>query len=198
MMTWHRRLYDWVIQWAATPWAMTALFLLALAESSFFPVPPDVLLAAIIVADRRRAWQAIAVCSVGSVLGGALGYLIGLGFWEVVDTFFYRWIPGFTPEIYERVAGLYQEYGFVVVFTAGFTPIPYKVFTIAAGVAQISFPTFVLASFVGRTGRFLLVGALFYFFGPPIRSFVERYLGWVTLAFTVLLIGGFAALKLLH
>ncbi|HXH29154.1 MAG TPA: YqaA family protein [Candidatus Polarisedimenticolia bacterium] len=197
MMRWHRRLYDWVLHWASTPSAGTALFLLALAESSFFPIPPDVLLAAVVMSDRRRTWRSVLLCTLGSVVGGALGYCIGWGFWEATKGFFFRFVPGFTPAVYARVAGLYEHYNFWVVFTAGFTPIPYKVFTIGAGVAIISFPTFLLASTISRGGRFLLVASLFHHYGPPIRGFVDRYLGWLTVAFVTLLVGGFAVLSYL-
>jgi len=193
VLRWHRRLYDWVLHWASTPSAMTALFLLALAESSFFPIPPDVLLAAVVLSDRRRAWRAAALCTVGSVIGGALGYMIGLGFWDATQDFFYNHV--FSREAYEYVRGLYETWNFWVVFIAAFTPIPYKVFTIAGGVARISFPTFLIASAVGRGARFVLVTWLFHHYGPPIRGFVDRYLGWLTLLFVALLVGGFAALS---
>ena len=192
-MRWYRKLYDWVLHWAATPTAGAALFLLSLAESSFFPIPPDVLLIAIVMADRRRAWKAATICAAGSVLGGAIGYLIGWGFWEAAGSFFYRWVPGFTPEIYAHVAGLYESHNFWVVFTAGFTPIPYKVFTIGAGIAKISFPIFVFASAISRSARFFIVAALLHRYGPPVRGFIDRWLGWLMLAFVLLVVLGFLA-----
>jgi membrane protein YqaA with SNARE-associated domain len=193
MMRWHRRLYDWVLHWAGTPSASTALFLLALAESSFFPVPPDLLLAAVVLSDRRRTWRSVLLCTLGSVVGGIIGYGIGWGFWEASQGFFYRYV--FSHAVYARVAGLYEQYNFWVVFAAGFTPIPYKVFTIAAGVAAISLPTFLLASTLSRGARFLLVASLFHHYGPPIKTFVDRYLGWLTVLFVALLLGGFWALS---
>jgi len=187
----HYRVYDWVLQWAAHPQAQSALLLLAFAESSVFPIPPDVLLIAMCLAQPRRAFRYAAICSVGSVAGGILGYGIGWGLWEVVSDAFYRWVPGFTPEVYARVAALYDRWNFWVVFAAGFTPIPYKVFTIAAGVAHINFGVFVLASAVSRTARFLLVSLLIFRFGPSIMPFIEKYLGWLTVLFVALLLGGF-------
>jgi membrane protein YqaA with SNARE-associated domain len=195
---WYRRLYDWVLEWASTPSASVALFLLAFAESSFFPIPPDVLLIGIVLADRNSAWRSAAITTTGSVLGGLLGYFIGWGFWGVTADFFYRWVPGFTPEIYARVAELYEQHNFWIVFTAGFTPIPYKVFTIGAGVAAISLPTFLVASALSRGARFLLVSALLHHFGAPIRKFIDRHLWWLTLLIAALLIGGFVVLSTLR
>jgi membrane protein YqaA with SNARE-associated domain len=187
----HYRVYDWVLHWAAHPHAQSALLLLAFAESSVFPIPPDVLLIAMCLAQPRRAFRYAAISGVGSVAGGILGYGIGWGLWEVVSDAFYHWVPGFTPEVYARVAALYDRWNFWVVFAAGFTPIPYKVFTIAAGVAHINFGVFVLASAVSRTARFLLVSLLIFRFGPSIMPFIEKYLGWLTVLFVVLLVGGF-------
>jgi membrane protein YqaA with SNARE-associated domain len=191
----HRRIYEWTIHWAKTPRATQALSLLAFAESSFFPVPPDVLLIAMCLARPRRSFLYALICSVASVLGGMLGYLIGLGLWEAVGPFFFRYIPGFTEGTFNTVASLYQENAFWTVFTAGFTPIPYKVFTITGGVCRISFATLLAASALGRSGRFFLVGGLIFFFGEPVRTFIDKYLGWLTVAFAVLLIAGFILIK---
>jgi len=195
---WHYRLYDWVLHWAGHPRAQTALFLMALAEASFFPVPPDTLLIGMGLSKPKRVYRFAAVCSIGSVIGGVVGYLIGWGLWEMVQDAFYRWVPGFTPELYERVSGLYDEWNFWVVFAAGFTPIPYKVFTIAAGVAKIGFPMFLIASAISRTARFYLVALLIRLFGERAKRFIERWLGWLTIAFVVLLMAGFYLLRYLH
>jgi len=190
-----RRLYDWVLHWAQTPYGVPALFLLAFAESSVFPVPPDVLLIALSISLPHRAWYYATVCALGSVSGGAVGYLLGWGFWSLLDEFFFTYVPGFTPELFARVQGLYASHDFWVVFAAGFTPIPYKVITIAAGVFLINFPVFVLASLIGRSARFFLVAGLIRRFGPGIRSFVDHYFNLLSLLFLLLLIGGFLALK---
>ncbi len=195
----HRRIYEWTIHWAKTSRAMQALALIAFAESSFFPVPPDVLLIAMCVARPRRSFIYATICAVASVAGGMLGYLIGWAFWEATSQFFFTYIPGFTVEHFDKVADLYRGNAFWTVFTSGFTPIPYKLFTIAAGVCQISFATLVIASTLGRSGRFFLVGGLIFFFGEPVRVFIEKYLGWLTIAFAIMLIGGFfVAKQLLH
>jgi membrane protein YqaA with SNARE-associated domain len=190
-----RRLYDWVLHWAETPYGTPALFLLALAESSVFPVPPDVLLIALSISLPHRAWYYATICSLGSVIGGVIGYLLGWGFWTLLADFFFTYVPGFTPQLFARVQALYAEHDFWVVFAAGFTPIPYKVITIAAGVFLINFPVFVLASVIGRSARFFLVAGLIRRYGPGIRSFVDRYFNLLSLLFLLLLIGGFLVLK---
>lgn len=193
----HHKLYGWVLHWSAHRHATPALFALAFVESSVFPVPPDVLLIAMTLARPERVLRFWIAASLGSVLGGIAGYGIGWGLWQVVDDFFYRWVPGFSPEVYQRVAGLYERWNFWVVFTAGFTPLPYKVFTIAGGVARIGFPLFVLASLISRSARFLLVAGLVARYGPRMQRLIERYLGWLTLAFVALLLLGFWLVGLL-
>lgn len=199
---WMYRLKDWTEGFAQSPHAVAALFLLAFAESSFFPIPPDVLLIALCVAQPRRSFYFALVCTVGSVVGGLAGYAIGHFLWYdttgaygPVAHFFFDHIPGFTVPNFEKVQGLYAKWDFWVVFTAGFTPIPYKLITISAGVFKIDLVVFTIASIVGRAGRFFLVGALLYWLGPKVQHFLEKYLEWLTLAFMVLLIGGFVVIK---
>ncbi len=189
----HHRLYDWVLRWSGHPRAQSALFGLAFAEASFFPVPPDVLLISMCLSRPRRALRYATLCTAGSVVGGIAGYGIGKGLWHLVESFFFRYLSvfSFTPENFARVQHAYQENAFLAVFTSGFTPIPYKVFTIAAGVFEISMAVFILASLLGRASRFLLVSLLLRWIGPRVLPFIERYLGWLTLAFVALLILGF-------
>ena len=189
-----KRLYDWVMGWSESRFGAPALFLLALAESSFFPIPPDVLLMALAISAPRRALFYALVCSVGSVIGGMIGYLIGMEFYELAG----RRIIEFygVTEQFDYVGSRYQENAFAAVAIAGFTPIPYKVFTIAAGVFQIPFAVLVSASAVGRSARFFLVGGLIRLFGPAIRSFIDRYFNILSIAFVVLLVLGFAVVKL--
>ena len=196
-----RRLYDWVIGWAETRYAIPALFVLAFAESSFFPIPPDVLMIAMCIGCVQRSYRYATWCAIGSILGGAAGYAIGFYFWELegVQRFFFDYIPGVSPESVDKVGGLYERWNFWIVFAAAFTPIPYKVITILAGVFAINFPMFLLGSAVGRSARFFLVAWLFKRFGPGIKDFIEKRFALVTLLGTVLLVGGFVAIKfLLH
>ncbi|HRZ78595.1 MAG TPA: YqaA family protein [bacterium] len=192
-----RRLYDWVLHWADTRYGTPALATLSFAESSFFPVPPDVLLIALDMGKPKRSFYYALICSIASVLGGILGYYIGLGLWELLSGFFFSYIPGFTPEIFAKVQEMYNEYGFAAVLIAGFTPIPYKVFTIASGVFGMNFPLFVLASVISRSARFFIVSTMIYFFGEPIKKFIDKYFNLLSAAFVVLIILGFAGIKYL-
>ncbi|BCA79791.1 YqaA family protein [Desulfuromonas sp. AOP6] len=190
-----RRLYDWVLHWASTPYGVPALFLLAFSESSFFPIPPDVLLLALCISVPARSFRFALICSLGSVLGGIVGYLIGMTLWDVASGYFYAYVPGFTAEVFHQVQNIFSTYDFWAIFAAGFTPIPYKVFTIGAGVFEINLPVFIFASAVGRSLRFFLVAWLIFRFGPVVRGFVEKYFNLLTIVFVVLLIGGFIVVQ---
>ncbi|RMF47154.1 MAG: DedA family protein [Deltaproteobacteria bacterium] len=196
-MRWIRRTYDWVLAWSDSRHARPALFLLAAAEASFFPVPPDVLLMAMCLARPEASLGIAAIALAGSVGGGALGYLVGFGLWQAVSGFFFDWIPGFTPEGFARVQQLFEQYGFLTVFTAGFTPIPYKIITISSGVFGINFVVFLVASVVSRGLRFYLVAGLLRLFGPPVRAWIDRYFNLLSLIFVALLIGGFLVARYL-
>ena len=190
-----KRLYDWVEHWAQTPYGVWALFLLALAESSFFPIPPDVLLIALAVTHPKAGLKFAAICTLGSLLGGALGYLIGWQFMAVIGEGIVNFY-GLADKV-AHIEELYHQYDAWAIAIAGFTPIPYKVFTITAGMFKVDFGVFLLASALGRAGRFFLVGGLIYLFGKPIQAFIERYLNLLVIGFTVLLIGGFILIKFL-
>ena len=190
-----RRLYDWVLSWADTRFGSPALFLLAFAESSFFIIPPDVLQIALSVARPKRSYFYAAVATVGSVLGGVLGWYIGFALWSGVESFFFEHVPGFTPENFDKVRVKYEEHAFLAVFSAAFSPIPYKVFTIASGVFEVALGTLVIASVLGRGGRFFAVATVMFFFGPKAKELLERYFGLATFAIVVLGIGGFVAIK---
>lgn len=203
-MKYIRKIYDWMLHWAETPYGPIALFLLAFAESSFFPIPPDALLIALVLGARKKAFQFALNSTVASVLGAILGYAIGYYVWwgaggefSNFALFFFNNIPGFTETIFYKVQGLYEEWNFWIVFTAGFTPIPYKVFTISAGAFDVNLFLFILASIVSRAGRFFLVAGLIWKFGDPIKSFIDKYFNILAIAFTVLLIGGFVGIKYL-
>jgi len=183
-----RRMYDWVLHWAETPSGAPALFLLAVAESSFFPIPPDVLLIALCIAVPTRSFRFAMIASVGSVLGGVIGYGIGIGLWDLLAQYFYQYVPGFTEQTFNYVQHLFATYDFWTVFTAGFTPIPYKVITIGAGVFEINFAIFLLASAIGRSLRFVLVAWLIYKYGPSMREFIEKYFNILTFAVLAILI----------
>jgi membrane protein YqaA with SNARE-associated domain len=188
-----RRAYDWVLSWAHSPYGVPALFILAFAESSFFPIPPDVLLIALALSRPSKAFVFAAVCSAGSVLGGIFGYIIGFYLMELIGEHIIG-LYGLEGK-YEYIQELYRNYDAWAVGIAGFTPIPYKAFTITAGAFKINFPVFVAASFVSRSLRFFIVTFLIYKYGKPIKVFIERYFNILSLLFVLLLVGGFILLK---
>ena len=191
-----RRLYLWTVSWADHPGGTWALFVIAFVESSFFLIPPDVLLLALCFGKREKWLKYASVCTVGSVLGAILGWYIGWGLWESVKDWFIPFL--FSQEKFDHVGMLYEENAFLAIFTAAFTPIPFKVFTIAAGVFQVSIPLLLLGSLVGRAGRFFIVAGLIRLFGNSVRPFIEKHLEWCFIIGTILLIGGIAVLKLSH
>jgi membrane protein YqaA with SNARE-associated domain len=190
-----RRLYDACMAWIQTPYGLWALFLIAVAESSFFPIPPDVFLIALCISVPKRSFFFAAICAVGSVLGGGLGYGLGLGFMDTVGIRILEWYG--LMEKYEVVQSLYRQYDAWAVGAAGFTPLPYKLFTITAGAFKINFATFMLVSLLARSARFFLVAGFIYKFGAPVRHFIERYFNLLATLFFILLIGGFLLIKLL-
>lgn len=180
---------------AAAPYALWMLALVAFVESSVFPIPPDVLLIPMVLAMRERAWFIAGMCTVASVAGGFLGYAIGALLFETVGRSileFYGYVEQFA-----EFRARYNEWGAWIVFFAGLTPFPYKVITIASGVTGLDLVTFAVASVFGRGMRFFAVAALLWWFGPPMKRFIEANLGWLTVAFFVLLFGGFLLVKLL-
>ncbi|RIK84841.1 MAG: cytochrome B [Planctomycetota bacterium] len=190
-----RRMYDWVLSWADTPYGTPALAAISFAESSFFPIPPDVLQIALSVSKPQRSFFYAAVSAAASVAGGVLGWVIGAALWHAVGDFFFAHIPGFTPENFELVREKYRENAFIAIFAAAFTPIPFKVFTIAAGVFDVSLGVLLIASALGRSARFFLVAATIRIFGPTVRELLERYFELATVVLGVLLIAGFLAIK---
>ncbi|MFC1557019.1 YqaA family protein [candidate division KSB1 bacterium] len=192
-----RRLYDWVLGWADTPYGTPALIILAFAESSFFPIPADVLLIALCLGRPKKSFYYALICSAGSVAGGIFGYFIG---WQLMDLIGYPLLEFYgygAQQNFDLIGDFYRRYDAWAVFIAGFTFIPYKVFTIAAGVFKVNFIVFTLASILGRSMRFFAVSGLIYLFGPKIKGFIDRYFNIMVVIFTILLIGGFFLIKLL-
>lgn len=192
-MKYIKKLYDWVLNWAETPYAVPALFLLAFTESSFFPVPPDVLLITLSLSIPKKAFKYALLCTFGSIVGGMFGYFIGYQLMDLIGIPILNFYG--AMEKYEYIRALYTKYDAWAVGIAAFTPIPYKVFTIAAGAFKIDFVVFVLASIAGRAGRFFLVAGFIYLYGPSIKDFIDKYFNLLTFAFFVLLILGFLLMK---
>ena len=189
-----RRLYDWTMGLAQHPRATWALGVVSFVESSFFPIPPDAILIPMVIAKRSAAWRLAFICTITSVLGGLFGYFIGAVLFEQIAQpilSFYGYADKF-----EEFAANYNEWGVWIVLIAGLTPFPFKVITIASGATGLSLPVFIVASIVARGARFFIVAGLLYWFGQPIRTFIEKRLGLVFTVGMVLLIGGFLSLKL--
>lgn len=188
-----KRIYDWVISWADSPYGIYALGVLAFAESSFFPIPPDVLLIALCIGAHQKAMRFALVCTALSVLGGIGGYVIGSAGYEVIGKTIIDAYNGHA--VMERINSLYDKYGFWGILFAAITPIPYKVFTIASGFFSFNFVKFLVASIVGRSIRFFAVAGLIALFGPKIKDFIEKYFNLLAIIFTILLVGGFFLIK---
>jgi membrane protein YqaA with SNARE-associated domain len=188
-----RPLYDWMMRMAAHRKASQALFWVSFAESSFFPIPPDVMLVPMVLAERAKAWSYATLATVASVIGGVAGYAIGYFFLETIGQPILRFYG--KAEAFGQFTQWFNDYGVWILLIKGMTPFPYKVLTIAAGVAKMDLVPFILASIAARSMRFYLVAGLLYWFGPPIREFIERRLSLVTTVFVVGLIGGFVAVK---
>ncbi|MGI5832005.1 MAG: YqaA family protein [Thermoguttaceae bacterium] len=188
-----RRLYDWVLSWAHSPFGTTILALVSFTESSFFPIPPDPLQIALSIERPRRSFHYAFVNAMASVLGALLGWLIGSLLWT--------WLgPVFVPNIIsqenmDKVGHFFSEWGFWALFAAAFTPLPFKAFTITAGIGHMSIPVFLVACFIGRSLRFFLVASLLFFFGPKVKGFIDKYFGLLSLIFLLMLFGCFYLIK---
>jgi membrane protein YqaA with SNARE-associated domain len=190
-----RRLYDWTLSLSAHPRALWALAAVSFVESSFFPIPPDILIIPMVLAAPARAWLIALVATVSSVLGGLFGYFIGAVLFDTIGQAIFDFYG--KADAVESFNARFNDYGAWAVLIAGMTPFPYKVITIMSGWTGLSLPVFVACSVVARGARFFLVAALLWKFGAPIRIFIEKYLGILFALFLVLLIGGFYALKYL-
>ena len=197
MFTVLRKIYNWVLHWADTPHGLVALFILSFSEASFFPVPPDVLLIVLILGRREQALKFAVICSIASIAGGFVGYSIGYFIWwdgtnyNSFANFFFDNIPGFTEALFQQIQNQYNHYGFIIIFTAGFTPIPFKVFTISAGAFDISLPLFLIASTISRSARFFLASFLIWKYGETINCFIDRYFNLLSIIFIIILFGSY-------
>ena len=189
-----KKLYDWILSWADSRWGWLALLFIALFEASWFPLPPDVLLIALCLGATTRSFRFATLCLIASVTGAALGYGIGHFAWITPDgdptalaNLFYEYV--FSIESFNNVGALYDRFNFWIVFTAGFTPLPFKLFTIAGGMFDINFVMFIIASIVSRGLRFFLIAGLIWKFGAPIKTFIDKYFNMLATLFVFMLIG---------
>jgi membrane protein YqaA with SNARE-associated domain len=188
-----RRAYHWVLNYAEHPYALWALIAVSFAESSFFPIPPDPLYIAMLIANRERAWRLAIVCTLSSVIGGIAGYYIGYGLYEsigkmIIDSYG-------LGETFTRLQHDFNEWGFWIVAGKGLTPIPYKIVTIASGVAGLHMTTFIVASLIARGFRFFSLAGVVLFCGPGLRDYLEKNIGWLTTLTVGVLVLGFVVIK---
>ena len=200
-----KKLYNWVLDLSNKKNSKYSLSFLSLSESFFFPIPPDVLLIPLCLGNRHKAFHFAFICSLSSIIGGVIGYFIGKSLWwsipgieySAIANIFFDYVPGLTNDSFNHIKNLYDTWDFWIVFTAGFTPIPFKLITISSGTFNINFTMFLIASIISRSARFFLLALLIRIFGERIRLFIEKYFNLLAILFTVLLIGGFAIIKLL-
>ena len=192
-----RQIYNWTLSLAERKLAGLWLGLLSFAEASFFPIPPDVLLIPLCLGKMKKAFKFAFICSIASVLGGVAGYAIGAFAWDELNGLFFQYIPGFTPEKFAKLESWYDEWGWPLVFIAGFSPIPYKIFTVASGVLGMALWPFILASAISRSARFFLVAFLLAKFGEPMKEKIDKHFNLLALLFGIMLIGGVVVLKFL-
>ena len=198
-----KKLYDWVLGLAQKPNGDISLGILSFSEASFFPIPPDVLLIPLCLGNRKKIYFFAFICSCFSIVGAIFGYYIGkLLWWDMpgmeysyIANMFFEYVPGITIDGFNRIQTIYDQWNFWIVFTAGFTPIPFKLITISAGTFNINFIMFFVASVISRSARFFIVASLIKVFGDPIKEFIEKYFNLLAIAFTILLIGGFIFIK---
>ena len=198
-----KKLYDWVIGLAQKPNGDISLGILSFSEASFFPIPPDVLLIPLCLGNRKKIYFFAFICSCFSIIGAIFGYYIGKLLWwnmpgveySYIANMFFEYVPGITIDGFNRIQTMYDQWNFWIVFTAGFTPIPFKLITISAGTFNINFIMFFVASVISRSARFFIVASLIKVFGDPIKEFIEKYFNLLAIVFTILLIGGFIFIK---
>ncbi|MDR1942402.1 MAG: DedA family protein [Endomicrobium sp.] len=188
-----RFLYDWTVSWAHKKSSNYALFAVAFMESSFFPIPPDVLLIPLVAADPLKWWKKALICTLGSVCGAFLGYAIGYVFYETAGLAIVNFYD--LNESVKILGQKYADHSFLTIFAGGFTPIPYKAMTITAGMFKISLPVLFIASLLGRGGRFFAVALALRLFGDKIQHTIEKYFNILSSVFLVLLIAGFFVIK---
>jgi membrane protein YqaA with SNARE-associated domain len=197
-----RQLYNWVLGLANSKNGEKSLGIISFTEAIFFPIPPDILLIPLCLGNQKKWLRFFTICSVLSIIGGMVGYFIGQQIWWEADgefssiaLWFFDFIPGFSESIFYSIKTKYEIYDFWIIFTAGFTPIPFKIFTISAGAFNVSFTMFIIASAISRSLRFFIVSLLIFIFGEPVKDLIDKYFNLLSVIFTILLVGGFLLIK---
>ena len=196
-----KNIYEWILNLANTPYGPIALFFLSFTEASFFPIPPDILLIALVLGCRSHALKFAFICSIGSILGAIIGYGIGHFLWwdkgsyTILANLFFNHIPGFTEVLFQKMQQQYEQYGFIIIFTAGFTPIPFKIITISSGTFNIPIHLFIAASAISRSARFFIISLLIYRYGIKIKNFIDSYFNYVSILFIIILFFSYYLIK---
>lgn len=197
-----KKLYNWILSWANKKSGGVFLFFLSMIESIIFPIPPDTLLMPLCLGNRAKAFRFALLCTVGSLVGAAIGYYIGYALWwsgdheySALALWFFDLVPSFSEEKFTTVKDLYEKYNVWIVFIAAFTPLPFKVVTITAGAFKVQFLLFIVGSTIGRAGRFFLVAWLLRRYGNGMKVFIDKYFNLLSIAFVILLVGGIYVLK---
>ena len=190
-----KAVYNWTIKLSATRYALWALAIVAFAESSFFPIPPDILLIPLIIAKPKNAYLIAFIAMIASVFGGSLGYYIGLKLYETVGIIIINFYH--AQQLFLEFQAQFNKYGAAAVLFAGVTPFPYKIITISSGIAGMSFYQFLIFSIIARGARFFIIAILLRLYGEPIRNFIERHLNLLFIIFMVLLVLGFLLIKVI-
>ena len=190
-----KSLYNWTISLSATPYALWALAIVAFTESSFFPIPPDILLIPLILAKPKNAYLIALIATIASVLGGGLGYYIGFKLYEAIGAAIINFYH--AQQLFYEFQTQFNKYGAMAVFFAGITPFPYKIITISSGIAGMSFYQFLIFSVIARGARFFIIAILLRLYGKTIRNFIERHLNLLFILFVILLIAGFLLIKVI-
>ena len=204
MLNIYKRIYSYLLNLSNKKYGTSSLFFVAFIEASIFPIPPDILLIPLALGVRKKVFYLCSICTFGSVLGGITGYYIGqLLWWDGINysnfaNFFFNNIPNFSIELFNKIKTQYDIHGFLIIFSAGFTPIPYKIFTISAGAFNISLSLFIFASLISRSTRFFLIGILIYKYGKSIRTFINNYFNILSIIVTIIIILFFILFKVLH
>ena len=190
-----RKLYDWTLEKSKDPKAPWLLAIISFSESSFFPIPPDIILIPMVIANRIKAWTYATICTVSSVLGGVLGYFIGFFFYHSIGIMIIQYYS--LENLFSSFESNYNDYGILIVLGAGFTPFPFKFITIASGLFSLNLPLFISVAFIARGLRFFLVAGLLKLFGNFIKNLIDRYFNIIATLFFLLLIGSFILIKYL-
>lgn len=183
-----KNLYQWTLELAEHPHAFVVLFFLSMTEAIFFPIPPDIMLLAMAVSMPHKALLIAGVCTSGSIIGAIIGYGLGIGIWPNIESFFFSYIPGFSEENFQAMASAFADGAFATIFVAGFSPLPFKIFTVTAGAMAVPFLSFLLGTIASRSLRYFILGGLIYWKGPQVKVWIDKYFNTLTIVGSIVVV----------